>query len=75
MINDLEFPEGDRLLRNALPMAGRIVALKKRAKRLGIPAIYVNDNFGRWQSNFHTQNEHSLKDGVTGRPLAEYARP
>jgi hypothetical protein len=30
VINDLEFPEGDQLLRHALPMAGRIAELKAR---------------------------------------------
>jgi nicotinamidase-related amidase len=44
VINDLEFPEGDQLLRHALPMARRIVALKGRAKEAGLPVVYVNDN-------------------------------
>jgi nicotinamidase-related amidase len=75
VINDLEFPEGKQLLRHALPMARSIVALKERARGLGIPAIYVNDNFGRWQSNFHAQIEHCLHDGVIGKPLAELLVP
>ena len=75
VINDLEFPEGKQLLQFALPMARNILALKKRAKKLGIPTIYVNDNFGRWQSNFHTQIEHCLNDGVTGKPLVELLVP
>ena len=33
VINDLEFPEGEQLLRHALPMAERIAALKRRARR------------------------------------------
>lgn len=75
VINDLEFPEGDQLLRHALPMARRVVALKKRAKALGIPAIYVNDNFGLWQSNLNAQVEHCLHDGVRGEPLVELLVP
>ncbi|MDB6153365.1 MAG: isochorismatase hydrolase, partial [Chthoniobacteraceae bacterium] len=47
VINDLDFPEGQKLLRFALPAARRIAALKKRLSKRGIPAIYVNDNFGR----------------------------
>ena len=35
----------------------------------------MNDNFGRWQSNFHTQVEHCLEDGVRGRELVEELRP
>ena len=75
VINDLEFPEGDQLLRYARPMAERIAALKRRAKGAGIPTIYVNDNFGRWKSDFNTQIDHCLKDGVRGQPLAELLRP
>ena len=75
VINDLEFPDGDNLLRFALPMAKAIAALKERAKRDGVPVIYVNDNFGRWRSDFRAQVEHCLRDGVRGRPIAELLRP
>jgi len=74
-INDLEFPEGDRLLRYALPMADRIAAFKRRAKAAGITAIYVNDNFGRWQSDLNNLIEHCLEDGVRGQPVVEKLRP
>jgi len=75
VINDLEFPEGEQLLEHALPMADRISDLAARARRSKVPVIYVNDNFGRWQSNFHSQVEHCLQDGVRGRPLVEKLRP
>jgi nicotinamidase-related amidase len=75
VINDLDFPEGEELLRHALPMARNILALKKRAKACGIPTIYVNDNFGRWQSNFRAQVEHCLGDGMKGRPIAQLLAP
>jgi nicotinamidase-related amidase len=75
VINDLEFEGAESLLESALPMARRIAALKKRAKQAGIPVIYVNDNFGRWQSNFNKLLEHCLEDGVRGKALAELLRP
>jgi nicotinamidase-related amidase len=75
VINDLEFPEGPQLLQLALPMAQRIAELKRRAANLGVPVVYVNDNFGRWQSNFNRQVDHCLHDGVLGQPLAELLRP
>jgi nicotinamidase-related amidase len=75
VINDLEFPEGEQLLRHALPMARRIADLKRRARQAGVPAVYVNDNFGRWRSNFNAQVEHCLHDGVRGRPVVELLRP
>src|SRR5215211_4539166 len=52
VINDLEFPEGDQLLQHALPMAKNIAKLKQRAHDVDVLVIYVNDNFGRWQSDF-----------------------
>lgn len=74
-INDLEFDDGARLLRAALPMAKRIAALKRRAAEARIPAIYVNDNFGRWRSDFRRLVAHCLEDGVRGRPVAELLVP
>ena len=74
-INDLDFPEADQLLRNALPMARRIAVLKQRAKRAGVPVVYVNDNFGRWRSDFNAQVRHCLRDDVPGKPVVELLRP
>jgi nicotinamidase-related amidase len=75
VINDLEFPGGDVLLDYALPMAARIGVLKRRAKQAGVPAIYVNDNFGKWQSDLGKLIAHCLDDGVRGRPLVERLLP
>jgi nicotinamidase-related amidase len=75
VINDLEFAEGDQLLPFAVPMAKAIARLKGQADVAGVPAIYVNDNFGRWQSNFNSQVEHCLRDGVRGKPVVELLQP
>jgi nicotinamidase-related amidase len=75
VINDLEFEGGERLLEHALPMAERIAALKRRARRAGIPTIYANDNYGRWQSDFSKLLDHVRQDGVRGRPIAELLLP
>ncbi len=75
VINDLEFEGGGELLRHALPMAERLAALKRRAKAAGVPVVYVNDNFGKWQSDFKKILAHCLEDDVRGRPLAELLRP
>ncbi|MGH7138996.1 MAG: cysteine hydrolase family protein [Pirellulales bacterium] len=75
VINDLDFPDADRLLEFALPMARQIAALKDRAKQEGVPVVYVNDNFGRWRSDFNAQVEHCLEEGVNGKPLVELLRP
>jgi nicotinamidase-related amidase len=75
VINDLEWEGGERLLPAALAMAGRIAALKERARAAGIPAIYVNDNFGRWRSDFGTLVRHVRGGEVRGRPIAEVLAP
>ena len=75
LINDFEFPRGDELFRQALPIAPHIAELKKRAAEAGIPSIYINDNFGRWQSNFEQIVSHCLEDGVRGRPFVQQLVP
>jgi nicotinamidase-related amidase len=75
MINDLDFDEGEALLKHALPVARNVAELKGRAKRAGVPVIYVNDNFGRWRSDFHAQVEHCLEAECRGRQIAELLRP
>ena len=75
VINDLEFEGGDALLAPALSMAGRLAALKRRARAAGIPAVYVNDNFGRWRSDLSALLAHCLRADVRGRPLVECLLP
>ena len=74
-INDLEFSGGAAMLPRAVRMARRIAALKRRAAGLRVPTIYVNDNFGRWRSDFHRIVAHCLDDDVRGRPVAELLVP
>jgi nicotinamidase-related amidase len=61
VINDFDFPEAKQLMRYAPAMARKIDKLKARAKRAGIPCIYVNDNFGRWRSDLRSLVEHCRK--------------
>jgi nicotinamidase-related amidase len=51
MLNAYEFPDADRLaesVREALPNIRRLI---ERAQRDGVPVIYVNDNYGDWNSS------------------------
>ena len=74
VINDFEFPDGEELLRLALPAGRNIAALKQRATDAGIPSIYVNDNFGRWQSDFKKIVAH-CRDESRGKPFVELLLP
>jgi nicotinamidase-related amidase len=75
VINDFDFDEADELLQYALPMAQQLARLKARAKQEQIPVIYVNDNFGRWRSDFNAQVKHCLGDQMPGRQVVEQLRP
>ena len=75
MVNDLEWPGGDRLAEQMMPVARAIRDLKHRARELDIPTVYVNDNFGRWQSDLQAVLKHCLEDDVRGRRMVELIAP
>jgi len=66
VINDFDFPEADQLLKYARPMARHLLRLKRRAQKAGVPVVYVNDNFGRWKSDFRRTVEHCAEYGRGG---------
>jgi nicotinamidase-related amidase len=75
VINDLEFPEADQMLGGAVKMAENLLRLKQRARKAGVPVIYVNDNFGKWKSDFRATVEHCLRRNVRGREVVKILRP
>jgi nicotinamidase-related amidase len=75
VINDFDFPQGEQLLRLAMPVGTNIANLKRRATQAGIPSIYVNDNFGRWQSDLQKIVEHCTHEESRGKPFVELLLP
>ena len=75
VINPIDFEGGENLLRSALPMAGALAVFKRRAKAAGVPVIYVNDNFGRWRSDFPKIVQYCSQPDVRGRPVVERLAP
>ncbi|KMK77872.1 isochorismatase [Alkalihalobacillus pseudalcaliphilus] len=75
MINDLDFHEGKQLLTYALPAAKAIKSLKVEVKKQGIPVIYINDNYGQWQSDFRSLVTHCKDGDSLGAPLAQLLEP
>src|SRR5947199_5090436 len=73
VINDLNFREAKQLMRYAPAMARNLARLKERAKRSGIPVVYVNDNFGRWRSDLQSLVEH-CRSGKA-RKIVDLLRP
>jgi len=75
LINDFEFEGAEEIFQNTRAIAMPIADLKKRAKQAGIPVVYVNDNFGKWQSDFRKVLDHCLNDDVRGKEIVEVLRP
>ena len=75
VINDLEFEGAERLLRYIPPMAERLADLKRRAKAANIPVVYVNDNYGKWQSDFNKLIDRCRNENVRGKRLVEALLP
>ena len=73
VINDLDFPEANQLLRFIPAMSRKLERLKRRAKDAGVPVIYINDNFGRWRSDFRKIIEHCANGRA--RELIDRLRP
>jgi nicotinamidase-related amidase len=75
VINDLDFEGSQTLVRLAEPMARRLRALKRRARAAGIPTIYINDNFGKWRSDFRATVEYCSKKTVPGHTVTRILKP
>jgi nicotinamidase-related amidase len=75
MINPFTFDRAEQILPTASVAAERIAVLKQRVKSHGLPVIYVNDNFGKWQSDFRKLVQHCLERSCRGRRIAELLRP
>ena len=65
-INPLDFPGGEQLAKPALAAARATAELKERLASERVPTIYANDNYGVWQSDFHTLVSACL--GMDGPP-------
>jgi nicotinamidase-related amidase len=75
VINDLEFPGGEELLPFATEMAQNLAAFKERCHDAGVSCIYVNDNFGRWRSDFNVQVSRCSQPGTRGSEIVRQLLP
>src|ERR1700761_3071434 len=75
LINHFEFPDGEDMFVQALPLAPRLARLKARARAARLPIIYVNDNFGQWRSDLPKLLAYCLRPEATGRRFVEQIRP
>jgi len=74
-MNPLDFVGAKALARPATVAAKRTAVLKERLRASRVPAIYANDNFGRWESDFEAVVEHCRRRGGASAQLAELLAP
>lgn len=55
------------LLEHVEHIGRNIAELKAAARRAGIPVVYVNDNFGKWKSDFHSVIENVRSENKPGK--------
>lgn len=53
-INPLDFPGGEKLAEPAVRAARATVRLRDRLDEQKVAVVYANDNYGVWQSDFHS---------------------
>lgn len=75
VINPLEFDGGEALLPAGLAAARALAGLKASVTASGVPAIYVNDNFGCWDVGLRELVERYLRTPSRGRPIIELLAP
>ncbi len=74
-INELDFAHGAALRPAAEQAARRTAALKKKLVGRGVAAVYANDNFGHWRSDFSHLVQSCARPGSRGRELARLLAP
>ena len=73
MLNTYDFPDADKLVPSAADVVPNISSLIARAQDEDVPVIYVNDNYGDWNSSA----DELLDAGLKGKhpELVEPLRP
>lgn len=74
-INPLQFVGAEDLAPAALEAARATAALKKRLQADGVRALYVNDNFGQWRSDFRPLVSHCRRRGGPASRLVRELAP
>jgi nicotinamidase-related amidase len=74
-INLFDFEHSEKLAARAVEAAKRTARLKERAKAAGVPAIYANDNFGHWKSEFSKLVTECLAKEGASATIAQVLKP
>lgn len=74
-INPMDFPGARELAAGAVEAARATSVLKAALRKAGVPAIYANDNYGGWQSDFQSLVERCAGSGGASGEMARLLRP
>jgi len=74
-INPMDFPGARDLAAGAVEAARAASALKAALRKAGVPAIYANDNYGGWQSDFQSLVERCAGSTGASGEMARLLRP
>jgi nicotinamidase-related amidase len=75
MINEFKFNGAAKAMPAVERAARHIAALKRRMKHERLPVIYVNDNFGKWQSDFRKLVARCVEEECRGKQIARILVP
>ena len=75
MINEFKFDGAARLMPAIERTARHIAAVKRRMKQTRCPVVYVNDNFGKWQSDFRKLVARCLDERCRGKQVTRTLAP
>jgi nicotinamidase-related amidase len=75
VINGFDFPGSEALVGAAHGAAPHIARLAERARRADVPVVYVNDNFGRWRSDFRQTFDRCTASDQPGHEVTALLRP
>jgi nicotinamidase-related amidase len=75
MINDLDFPGGPEMLPAVEAATDAILKLRDAATRLGVPTVYVNDNYGQWHSERSRIVEYCSREESAAREIVQRIAP
>jgi len=75
VVSTYTFEGGARLLRATKACAPTIAATADRARRAGVPVIYVNDGVGHWRSDFPGMFGTCCRESPAVRTLLQTLRP
>ena len=75
MISCWQFPDAEKLVKQAASVAPSIARLRARCRHAGIPVIYANDNSGQWRSDFKHVVQESLESRGPGSEITRCLGP